>query len=88
MSTSTRQENACHYCQTTEKELRPYGPGGSWVCFPCATETPEREAQAKGAFGALLDGAEAISPSLAVRIGTSEGPTPFDPDDIDDEATR
>ena len=36
---------ACHYCATTERDLRPYGPGGSWVCFSCATETPEREAQ-------------------------------------------
>ena len=68
----------CHYCGTGEKELRPYGPGGSWVCFACATETPEREAMAQGAFGALLDGVEAISPG-PVQIGTEDGPIPFDP---------
>ena len=22
-------------------ELRPYGPGGSKVCFPCAMKTPD-----------------------------------------------
>lgn len=77
-------EPKCHYCGNAEKELRPYGPGGSWVCFPCATATPEREQHAQAAFGALLDGAEAISPSGIVAIGEPEGPRPFDPD----EATR
>ena len=66
---------ACHYCETTEKELRPYGPGGSWVCFPCATSTPEREQVAQGAFGALLDAVAEVAP--VVSIGTQEGPIPF-----------
>lgn len=70
---------SCHYCGTTKEDLRPYGPEGSWVCFPCATATPEREAAAHAAFGALLDGAEAISPSGIVAIGEPEGPRPFDP---------
>ncbi len=35
---------ACHYCGSTEADMRPYGPSGSLVCFPCATETPERKA--------------------------------------------
>lgn len=69
-------DSACHYCGTIEKDLRPYGPGGSMVCFPCATATPEREQQAKNAFGALLDGAAAASPDDAVMIGTQEGPMP------------
>lgn len=63
----------CHYCGTTEKELRPYGPGGSNVCFPCATATPEREASAKSAFGALLDGVGAVT--SVVAIGQPSGPT-------------
>lgn len=71
--------DACHYCGTTEKDLRPYGPGGSWVCFPCAMATPEREAAAKAAFGALLEGSEAISPTGIVAIGEQSGPRPFDP---------
>lgn len=71
-------ERACHYCGDATRELRPYGPGGADTCFPCATESPEREATAKGAFGALLDGTEAISDG-PVMIGTDEGPVPFDP---------
>jgi len=71
--------NACHYCGAVERDLRPYGPGGAWVCFQCATETPEREAAAKAAFGALLDGAEAISPTGVAAIGERGGPRPFDP---------
>jgi len=70
---------ACHYCGTTEKELRPYGPGGSWTCFPCATEISEREAGAHAAYGALLDAAGEISPSGIVAIGEAAGPRPFDP---------
>ena len=75
------QTPSCHYCSTTDRDLRPYGPGGSWVCFPCTTETPEREKQAQSAFGALLDGSEAISPTGLVAIGESTGPRPFDPNE-------
>ena len=74
----------CCYCGPTEKELRPYGPGGASVCFPCAMATPEREATAQGAFGALLDAAEVISAG-PVMIGTMEGPIPFDPAAVSDE---
>lgn len=70
---------ACHYCGSTDEEMRPYGPGGSAVCFPCATATPEREAATSSAFGALLDAAESISVSGAVAIGEPGGPRPFDP---------
>lgn len=71
---------ACHYCGTPD-DLRPYGPGGSWVCFPCATSTPEREADAAGAFTALLDATTAVAPVVA--IGTEDGPVPFDPPQAD-----
>ena len=73
---------ACHYCGTTERELRPYGPGGSWLCHPCMKASPEREAAAKAAFGALLDGAEAISPHGVAVIGQESGPQPFDIDEV------
>jgi hypothetical protein len=69
----------CHYCGSTEAELRPYGPGGAQVCFPCAMETPEREAQAKGAFGSLLDASDAISPVGVTLIGQASGPQPYVP---------
>lgn len=67
----------CHYCGPTDRELRPYGPGGSDVCFPCATATPEREEQMAAAFGALLDANSRIG-SGAVVIGDESGPRPFD----------
>lgn len=72
-------EPTCHYCGPTDRELRPYGPGGSTVCFPCATATPGRDQAAKRAFGALLDCAEAISTTGVVAIGEASGPRPFDP---------
>jgi hypothetical protein len=78
----------CHYgCGATE-DLRPYGPGGAWVCFPCAMATPEREHQTEHAFGALLDAADAPT---GVALLTDEGPAPVvDPGllTIVDEALR
>jgi hypothetical protein len=71
--------SACHYCGPTDRELRPYGPGGSWVCFPCATATPEREQLAGSAFGALLDATVSVAPGGVVQIGTKTGPIPFNP---------
>jgi hypothetical protein len=63
-------------------ELRPYGPGGAWVCYRCAFETPERTEQSEGAFYALLEGASAAGSGIAV-IGETEGPRPFDPREAD-----
>ena len=60
-------------------ELRPYGPGGTDICFQCAFATPDAEKQTKGAFGALLDASEAISPIGVAAIGEPTGPRPFDP---------
>ena len=35
----------CHYCERSVElfNLRPYGPGGALVCYPCANATPERK---------------------------------------------
>lgn len=63
---------SCYYCGTVEKELRPYGPGGAYVCFACAMETPERKRQTESAFSALLDATTAITP--IVIIGGEDGP--------------
>lgn len=71
----------CSYCGEGD-DLRPYGPGGSWVCFLCATSTPERDAAAKAAFGALLDANEAVSTTGATLL-TSDGPVPFEPGGIE-----
>lgn len=77
---------ACHHCGVTAeewakqgRELRPYGPGGTWICFPCMKATPEREATAHGAYGALLDSAAAITTTGVIAIGDATGPRPFDP---------
>ncbi len=53
----------CHYCQTTS-DLRPYGPGGSMVCFACAMQTPERKEETKRNF--------------AVQLYASDGPACID----------
>jgi hypothetical protein len=65
----------CHYCCETIDliDLRPYGPKGAMVCFPCATATPQREAEAKRQFGAQLDAAGPV----AVIDGTHVGPYPM-----------
>jgi hypothetical protein len=69
----------CHYCGTDDEELRPYGPGGDDVCFGCANATPEREADAGRAFGALLEAAEAASPVGVAAIGLPTGPQAYIP---------
>ena len=49
---------ACHHCgnpdnfpDDPQSELRPYGPGGEWVCYGCTfnSDHPEREQQAEAA---------------------------------------
>lgn len=65
--------STCYYCGPTDKELRPYGPGGSTVCFPCATKTPEREKRTKANFGVQLDAINAVGPAVL----TDNGPDVF-----------
>lgn len=65
----------CYYHGPTDRELRPYGPGGSTICHPCMVETPEREEAAKGAFWALLEANAELSNGV-VTIGGEEGPVP------------
>lgn len=47
----------CCYCgkPDAEAETRPYGPGGADICRPCATSTPEREAQMQARLRATVD---------------------------------
>ena len=44
--------NTCHLCGE-KKELRPYGNGGTWICFDCAMKD---EASTKRNFSAFLSG--------------------------------
>ena len=61
----------CFYCGT-DKDLRPYGPKGSMVCFKCATATPERDAETQRNFAIQLDS----SGPIAIIDGTDVGPYP------------
>lgn len=61
----------CCYCGCAG-DLRPYGPKGAMVCFPCATSSPEREAEAKQNFGAQL----AACGDAAAIDGSHVGPYP------------
>jgi hypothetical protein len=64
----------CHYCGPTERELRPYGPGGEDICYPCMKESPEREEAAQNAFGAITGAASVLGP---VIIGTTDDVAKF-----------
>lgn len=76
----------CHYCGVVglvpgepfdrDRELRPYGPGGSWVCYPCA-KTPERREQTEANMRLAFDMAAAASPLGSVVIGAGVEPSPL-----------
>ena len=55
-------------------ECRPYGSGGSWVCFKCGMKD---EATARMNFDASMRRAEARSASGAVVL-TEQGLAPLD----------
>jgi len=63
---------ACHYCGEN-KDLRPYGPKGEWVCFECAFATPERRKQTEMAFEGQLNSAGPLP-----TIGLDVGPVPLE----------
>lgn len=75
----------CHYCATTEDELRPYGPNGTWTCFPCMKADPDRERIAELAYEAQIALAEAVSPVGVAAVGLSEGPIAYVPGGHDGE---
>ena len=50
-----QEAQQCDFCGEI-RELRPYGPKGETICFPCATATPEAEAAAKRAFMQIMEG--------------------------------
>jgi hypothetical protein len=72
----------CHYCDTT-KDVRPYGPRGSGICFDCMQADPEREKAAAASFQAQMEAAEAMSPIGAVVINLGNGgPQPLIGEDL------
>lgn len=79
----------CIYCESTTKELRPYGPNGAWVCLPCAMATPDRLKQTEVSFYSQMDAALVQSPTGEVVIGEVTGPRPMGTEElqllIDDE---
>lgn len=60
----------CYVCHATD-DLRPYGPNGQWVCFDCATRTPEAQAITAATFNVQLDAC-----GDAAIIGLDSGPIP------------
>jgi hypothetical protein len=68
----------CHYCRAEEPvELRPYGPGGAYVCYPCAT-SPEHEQATIRRYQVQLAAAAVIGGGI-VTIGVPDGPQPGTP---------
>lgn len=49
-------DGKCQLCGQ-EEELRPYGPGGAFVCFDCGMENRE---EAERRFAAILDGHDVV----------------------------
>jgi hypothetical protein len=53
----------CYRCgagmgNSSDGDLRRYGPGGAWVCFDCAMTSPESMKVAEDAIRQLLDQGE------------------------------
>ena len=64
----------CYVCNSGDEELRPYGPKGEMICYPCMISSPEKEEQARQQFRSQLD---ACGDSAV--IGTNVGPYPSQP---------
>lgn len=79
-------ERICYYGCGATTDLRPYGPGGTWICFPCMQAEPERARAASSAFLAQIDAAQAVSPHgfAVLDLFGESGPEPYlgtvDPD--------
>lgn len=70
----------CIHCGSSDTELRPYGPDGADVCFACAMQSPEREAETRRQFALQLNEAAAVALTCGVVvIGADCGPYPTMP---------
>lgn len=70
----------CFYCKQDKDDIRPYGPGGSYICFDCTISTPERNAAAKQQFMAQMEAA--AQHTGIVTIGGDGGVRPATQDEI------
>jgi len=78
-------ERVCAQCHkpgtdTGDSELRPYGPGGTLICYGCAHATPEMEQIVERNLAAQFEAAAAASPDGIVVLGLGT-PEPFVRDD-------
>lgn len=55
-------------------ELRPYGPDGAPICFPCAMHSISSRREAEKQFGQMIDAAWKTGGGVAVL--TKDGPKP------------
>ena len=74
----------CAQCNTpdtfpadSKSETRPYGPGGSMICYRCANATPARKAEVEQRMGALIQAAANADEDGIAAIGTEHGPLPL-----------
>jgi hypothetical protein len=56
-------------------ELRPYGPGGAWICYDCAMGSDERKAIAEQNLAARFDAIEQAGKTIML---TEHGIFPFE----------
>ena len=56
-----------NFPEDTKSELRPYGPGGSAICFRCAFADTDSAARAKAAFLTLSDATRAVGDPVIIR---------------------
>jgi len=64
----------CCYCQSLEKEMRPYGPKGAMLCFDCMMAEPSRETEAKRQMLSQMDACNGD----VIVIGSEVGPYPLE----------
>lgn len=76
-------DRKCCYCAQTEDEMRPYGPGGAWVCFACAT-SPDRMDETRRQMDRAFDEAAAASELGGIVLGHPDGPQPLTERDLQD----
>lgn len=71
-------KRSCCVCGK-QGDLRPYGPNGKDICFPCMKSSPELEKTAEAALGRalaaneplLLDPSEQVGPRLLKSRGSA-----------------
>lgn len=63
----------CYVCNE-DKDVRPYGPKGEWICFDCAM-TPERKDTTERMFDMQFDAAVAAGDGVITL--TENGPVPL-----------